>query len=213
MTRKDAPGPNAFLRWLARVLARGWHRLPPGRYPLPQGPVILAGNHRCGLDPVIVQAAVDRPVRFIMAREYYDRLWWLRWMFDAAGVVLVGSVREGAHALLEAEEALQKGHVIGIFPEGAANPPRPLARILPGAVYLAAATRAPIIPFRIGGVWPFDHRHMWTPILRRSRAWIRFGAPLRFAFDPKDREAIAKASEKLRQAILEIPRTRPARIG
>ena len=207
---RTLPRPlHALDRWLLRL----WHRLPEGVYRLPEGPVILAGNHRSGLDPLVVMAAVDRPPRFLMAAEYYARIRWARPLFDLAGIIPVRERATNVQALAAALEALRQGQVIGIFPEGMANPPRPLARLLPGAAFLAAATGAPIIPFRVGGVWPFDHIHMWRPIFRPSRAWVRFGAPLFVRADPHDRQALREATEQLRRAMLAIPRTRPAHIG
>lgn len=191
---------------------RIWHRLPPGVHRLPAGPVIVAGNHRSGLDPLVVLAAVDRPLRFLMAAEYYERIVWARPLFDLAGIIPVREHATNVQALAAALEALQQGQAIGIFPEGMANPPKPLARLLPGAVFLAAASGAPIVPFRVGGVWPFDHIHMWRPIFRPSRAWVRFGDPLFVRADPHDRQALREAMAQLRRAILAIPRTRPARI-
>ncbi len=196
-------------RWLLRV----WHRLPPGVHRLPEGPVILAGNHRSGLDPLVVTAAVDRPPRFLMAAEYYEGIRWARPLFDLAGIIPVREHAANLKALAAALDALRRGQAIAIFPEGMANPPRPLARLLPGTAFLAAATGAPIVPFRVGGVRPFDHVHLWRPILCPSRAWVRFGAPLSVHADPHDRKALAEATERLRRAILALPRTRPARIA
>lgn len=146
---------------------------------LPDGPLILIGNHRCGLDPLLVQASVNRPLCFLMAREYYHGMLGMRWFFRMVGAIPVSPGGANRHALREAIEVLEKGGVLCIFPEGAANPDIPLKRILPGASMLALETGAPLIPFRVTGVWPFDHVHIWKGLLRRSRARLRFGETFR----------------------------------
>lgn len=170
-------GPNPFLRKLNHLFCCGWHRLNRAQYKLPRGPVILVGNHICGLDPLLIQASVDRPLSFLMAREYYLKMRWLRWGFDMVGAIPVSPGGANAYALKEATEVVRCGGAVCIFPEGAANPPVPLQRLLPGAALIARETGATIIPFRVSGVWPFDHVHLWRPFYRRSRARVVIGKP------------------------------------
>jgi len=157
------------------MVCRYWHRLETGTVTLPEGALILIGNHRCGLDPLLVQASVDRPLCFMMAREYYNGMVGVRWLFKVAGAIPVNPGGANRHALREAIEVLKGGGAICIFPEGEANPVIPLKRILPGAALLAIETGAPLMPFRIRGVWPFDHVHVWRGLFRRGRPTIRFG--------------------------------------
>lgn len=194
-------GSKRLLAWLNRLYCRFWQRLPDRVQPLPPGPLILVGNHRSGVDPLLLQAAVDRPLRFLMAREYYQRMWYLRWFFDYAGVIPVHPGGANRQALAAAVAALDQGHALCLFPEGEANPQVPLARILPGAVVLALETGAPILPFAVTGVWPFDHVHLWRPFLRRGRARIRFGEPLRLGRDKPDKQAIRTYTAAMRRAI------------
>jgi 1-acyl-sn-glycerol-3-phosphate acyltransferase len=171
----EVRGPNVFLRFLNRLFCRGWHRLDKAEFRLPEGPVILVGNHICGLDPLLIQATVNRPLCFLMAREYYRKIWYARWGFDMVGAIPVSPGGANRHAISEAIRVVERGNALCLFPEGGANPPIPLHRILPGAAMIARETGAPIIPFRVSGVWPFDHMHMWRPFYRRSRAMIVVG--------------------------------------
>ncbi len=201
-------GPNRFLRFLDRWFCRTWHRLPSMQHRLPDGPVILVGNHRCGLDPLLVQASVDRPLCFLMAREYYEGMWYLHWLFRLVGAIPVQPGGANRHALREAIEVVREGNALCLFPEGEANPSIPLRRILPGAAILARETGAPIVPFRISGVWPFDHVHVWRPFLRRSKARIRFGQPFLLEGKPGEaytRDSLRRDVERIRQAIRSIP--------
>jgi 1-acyl-sn-glycerol-3-phosphate acyltransferase len=178
MVKKIKCGPNAFLRLINRLFCRGWHRLPGEEFRLPDGPVILVGNHICGLDPLLIQAAVNRPLCFLMAREYFRKMWYLRRGFEMVGAIAVNPGGANRHAVSDAIKTVKDGNVLCLFPEGAANPPIPMHRLLPGAVLIARATGAPLIPFRVSGVWPYDHIHLWRSFWRRSRARIVIGEPI-----------------------------------
>lgn len=195
-------GPNRFLRILNRVYCRLWQRLPGRtRLSLPEGPVILVGNHLAGVDPLLIQAAVDRPLCFLMSREYYHGMAGFRWFFDMVGAIPVSPGGANRHALKAVIGAVRAGQAVCLFPEGAAHPPVPLQQILPGAVVLAHETGAPVIPFRITGVWPFDHEHLWTPFLRRGRARIRFGEPVALPAGDGSREQMRQGAEAIRAAL------------
>lgn len=195
-------GPNRFLRWINQLFCYGWHRLPKSDFRLPDGPVILVGNHLCGLDPLLLQASLARPVCFLMSRDYYQGMWYLRRGFDWVGAIPVSPGGANRQGLKIAIEKLAAGNVLCLFPEGAANPPVPLARILPGAALLARQSGAPVIPFRVSGVWPFDHKHLWRPFYRCSRARIEFGEPICFPDDGlSGREAIARDCDLIRHSI------------
>ena len=199
-------GPNRVLRFFNRIYCCGWQRLPRQTETLPDGPLILVGNHKAGVDPLLVQAAVSRPLSFLMAREYYTGMG-LKWFFDHVGVVPVNPGGANRHAMRAALERVQQGGVLCIFPEGGANPPIPLHKIYPGAAVIAMETGAPILPFRITGVWPFDHVHISTSFLRRGRARVTFGELLHLPhIEGASRSEIAEGIEVVGRALRHVPR-------
>ncbi|TLS78383.1 1-acyl-sn-glycerol-3-phosphate acyltransferase [Mariprofundus erugo] len=202
-------GPGLLLRGINRAFCRGWHRLSSVGQRLPDGPVILVGNHLCGLDPLLIQASVNRPLSFLMARDYYRKMWYLRWGFDLVGAIPVSPGGANRHAVREAIDVVRAGHALCLFPEGAANPPIPLHRILPGAALIARQSGAPLVPFRVSGVLPFDHVHLWKPFYRRSHARIVIGEPVYLppaADDGDAREAICQDTRLIRHAIHALAR-------
>jgi len=108
-------------------------------------------------------------------------------------------------AMQKAIEAVEQGNVLCLFPEGAANPPIPLHKILPGAAMIAQQTGAPIIPFRVSGVWPFDHVNLWRAFYRRSRARIVMGEPLDMA-KSEGRQGIRDDTQMIRHGIRSLSR-------
>ncbi len=138
---------------LNRIFCRRFHRLVHEPLNLPAtGGVLVASNHVSGLDPLLLIAASPRPLRFLIAREQYDR-WWLRWLFRAVGCIPVERARNPRSALAAARKALEHGEVVALFPHGRIHldhhAPTPLKR---GIVLLARMTGAPIFPVRVEGV-------------------------------------------------------------
>lgn len=152
-------GPvNVLDGWL-RLYCRYFQRLrvtAPLALP-PNGGALVAANHLTGLDPFLLIAACDRPLRFLIAHEQYDRPG-LRWLFRAGGCIPVdrdGNPREAFRAALA---ALAAGEVVALFPEGGIHPPgRPPARLKRGVARMAKLAGVPVYPVRVSGMRGAGH--------------------------------------------------------
>ena len=138
---------------LNRIFCRHYHRLSAECLPLPEsGPALLAANHCSGLDPLLLMAASRRPLRFIIAKEQYQRFG-LQWLFRAVGCIPVDRVARPERAFREALKALRAGEVVALFPHGTihldSDPYRPLK---PGVARLAQLARIPVHAVRIEGI-------------------------------------------------------------
>lgn len=174
---------------------------------MPDGPVILVSNHLCGLDPLLIQASVNRPLSFLMAREFYVKMWYARRSFDLMGAIPVNPGGANLHALREAINVVRVGNALCLFPEGAANPPVPMRRILPGAALIARESGAPVVPLRVSGVLAFDHVDLWQAFYRRSRAQVVIGKPIQLLADAGEgRERLDDDTRMIRHAICELAR-------
>jgi len=144
------------INWIdgfGRLLCKHLHHLPDTKIPLPEtGAAIVVSNHVSGLDPFILLAACRRPLRFLIAREQYERPI-LHWLFKASGCIPVDRSGKPELALRQALQALKNGEALAIFPHGKihldSDPPRKLKG---GAVRLSAWTSTPVYPVRINGV-------------------------------------------------------------
>lgn len=138
---------------LVRLLCRFLHRLPANYIPLPEtGGALVVANHISGLDPLLLIAASRRPLRFLIAKEEYERPI-LHWLFKAAGCIPVDRSGKAELALRQALRALQAGEVIAIFPHGRIHLDSELPLKLKGGVArLAMWSGVPIFPVRIDGV-------------------------------------------------------------
>ena len=134
------------------------HRFQYDAIPLPsKGPALVAANHISGLDPFLLIAASPRPLRFLIAREQYERFG-LNWLFRRAKCIPVDRERQPERALREAMRALQAADVVAVFPQGAIHLETARPRKLKGGVVrLAQQFHCPIYPARVDGVRGAGH--------------------------------------------------------
>lgn len=165
------------LSGLIRLFCISYHRLQHEPISLPEkGGAILASNHISGLDPLLLVAASPRPLRFLMAREEYERFG-LQWIFRAAGCIPIERGGRADKALRLALKALQNGEVIVLFPHGKIHSDAaPSKKLKAGAVMLARLSKCPIYPLRIEGIRGAGYTLLALPL--RSRARIFCSAPL-----------------------------------
>ena len=140
---------NILDGWM-RIVCHRVHKLPDIIIPLPKtGGAIVVANHVSGLDPFLLMTASRRPLRFLIAREEYERPV-LHWLFKAGGCIPVDRSGRPELALRQALKALKSGEVLAIFPHGKihldSDPPRKLKG---GVARLSAWTHSNIYPVRI----------------------------------------------------------------
>lgn len=156
LQKAQADWGGASVNWLdgwTRLICRYLHQLPKLKVALPdKGPAIIVANHVSGLDPLLLIAASKRPLRFLIAREEYERPI-VNWLFKKAGCIPVDRTGRPEQALRQALRALQQGEVIALFPHGKihldSDPPR---KIKGGVARLASWSGAPVFSIRIDGV-------------------------------------------------------------
>ncbi len=136
-----------------RLFCARFHRLRATHLPLPKhGPALVVANHVSGLDPLLLLASAHRPLRFIIAREQYERFG-MHWLLRAVGCIPVERGGSPHRALAAARHALQRGEVVALFPQGRIHLDHEgPARLKPGIRHLAQLSGAPVFPVRVDGV-------------------------------------------------------------
>lgn len=181
--KADWGGPS--VNWLdgwTRLICRYIHRLPDQKIALPEtGPAIVVANHVSGVDPLLLISASRRPLRFLIAREEYERPI-VSWLFKKAGCIPVDRNGRPEQALRQALRALQQGDIIALFPHGKihldSDPPR---KIKGGVARLASWSGAPVFPVRIDGVTA--QGKVFTAPFVPSRVKLTMTAPLTCSTD------------------------------
>lgn len=166
---------------------------------LPSGPFIVACTHTTLLDWAAIAHFIPRPVRFLVTRDYYDHplfRWFCRW----GGAIPVRPGRVEPSAIRAALSALDKGEVVGIFPEGRITRDGAQLPFQRGAVELAIRSGCPIVPATIRGAFRAFPRHRRVP--RPRRVVVAFGAPLDCAGLATGRAPLSEAERRDRSDTL-----------
>lgn len=158
-----------FIRFICKPLF--WLVYRPvitGRENIPkEGSVVLAGNHKHALDPILIDVSTKRIIRTLAKKELHDGPF--GFIFRGVGTIPVDlHSDDNKDALYAAVEVLKRGGAVNVSPEAKRNYTDEL--LLPfkyGAVSMAKKTGAPIVPYAIAGDYKFFG----------SRLKIVFGRP------------------------------------
>jgi 1-acyl-sn-glycerol-3-phosphate acyltransferase len=140
-----------------------------GPPPPTEGGLLVVANHLCYLDPVFVQMALRRRVRFLMTEDFYD-FRGLRWFFRWMRALRVRERGSNLDSLREARDELRAGAAVAIFPEGRLSRDGELGRAHPGAAALASLARVPVLPIRLRGTYDVFRKGWRVPRLAAVRA-------------------------------------------
>src|SRR5919199_1283444 len=119
-TRKR--GVNPLVYWATRAVLQPaievWFRVRrTGQRNVPDGPVILAANHRSFLDPFVIGACLGRPIYFVAKRELFrNRL--QAWFLNSLGAFPVRRGEADEESVETARLLLARGDALVVFPEG-----------------------------------------------------------------------------------------------
>lgn len=189
------PYVNAVSRPLMNRVYRIRH-LGSERIPA-RGPVVLAANHESILDPWFLATVTERPVHFFAKAELF-RYPLLREILEGLGGIPVRRGADMGRAVEAGVHALERGEVLGIFPQGTCLPyrKRPFRR---GAARLALAAGATIVPVLLVGtersIQPRTHRIGFPQVT------IAVGEPIEVERQEPTRPAAIELTSRLEQAI------------
>lgn len=186
------------------IRARGVEQMPQ------RGGVVVASNHLCMVDPLLLGLVFSRQLHF-MAKEELFRIGPLSWWMRLCGTFPVRRGETDRAALKRAEELLRQGEVVMVFPEGHRSDTAGAQAARAGAVLLAARTGAPILPVGIAGsermrLQPLPDHSRWERF-RWPRVEIGVGEPLRLAHGGRGGERRAAAELLMRRIVALLPPT------
>ncbi|HEY3067995.1 MAG TPA: lysophospholipid acyltransferase family protein [Methylomirabilota bacterium] len=175
-----APAPALYrlLRAPVRATLERWFALDvDGADRLPaHGPYIVAANHHNYLDGVVLGVTVPLPVAFLVMPRVYRATPVHPVFHRHVGSIPLSLERPDVGALRAALQSLERGAVIGIFPEGPFSVRGQLERGLPGVGLLALRSGVPVVPVAIRGTYEaLVGRRGYIP--RRHPITVRFGTP------------------------------------
>lgn len=179
----------AFAKWLVTLLLQTfWHfQVEGAEHVPPDGPLIVACNHRSYFDPPALGCALPRPVAYMAKIELF-RIPVLGSIITWLNAFSVDRSRGDVAAIKKAVEQLRQGKAVGIFPEGTRNLTGEVKAQV-GVALLASLSKAPVLPAYVSGT---AHAHRFAPIR------VAFGEPVVLASGGKaTREDLAKWTDEV----------------
>jgi 1-acyl-sn-glycerol-3-phosphate acyltransferase len=149
-----AVGVRAVILVGLGLTVRNRERLPK------DGPALVVANHNSNLDALALMSLMPlkllSKIRPVAAVDYFftskAKAWFVTHII---GIIPVerGSAKKGGNPLLACEEALDRGEILVLFPEGSRGEPETLAPLKKGIGHLACARpNVPVVPVFMHGL-------------------------------------------------------------
>lgn len=167
-----------ILRVLGRPTVEGLENIPA------RGPAILASNHLAVMDSFFLPLMCPRRIYFLAKAEYFTgrglKGAFQRWFYTAVGQIPIdrSGAEAAAGALTAASRQLEKGELMGMYPEGTRSPDGRLYKGKTGLARIALETGVPVIPIAMIGTDKFNPPGTVLP--RPTRVVVKIGKPLNF---------------------------------
>ena len=142
------------------------------------GPLILVANHVHLLDPFFLLFGFPRWINFMAKEELFRSPFlrpWLRWS-GSLPMHRGRKVTEKQKTLNSARNALGKGLILGMFPEGTRSHDGKLRKGKPGSAVIASKTDVPLLPVGIVGT---DKLKGISWLWKRPQIVVNIGKPFK----------------------------------
>jgi 1-acyl-sn-glycerol-3-phosphate acyltransferase len=200
----DAPHPLRARvgRWIGVTIFHTAYRgraVHPERVPA-TGPLVLVANHAAFLDGPLVLSMSPRPAHFLVKGDAFRGF--VGAVLRGVGQIPVDRSVGDRAALGTAVAVLERGGVVGIFPEGTRSRSGDVEQVNQGAAWIALRTGARIVPVAVHGTRVPGRSADALPRVR-SRVDVVFGEPFAITVDPAatGRARLRDATEQLRTAL------------
>ena len=138
--------------FLCLALGRAIYRVAAfGGEHLPNRGFLLLPNHISFVDAIVLQLACPRPIRYIVAEEYYRKPL-LHPLLRLAGCIPISSQR-AKDAVRLATEQIRAGDIVCVFPEGRLTRSGTLLRLRRGYELIARQAESPVVPVWMDELW------------------------------------------------------------
>ncbi len=138
-----------FLKGLLWPIKRGFNLRIVGQCKIPKkGPALLAWNHSAEADSVLAPIVIDRRIIFLGKKELLKGKY--GWIVKKLDTIIVDRNSGRSHEVVDsAARMLEKGHLVGVFPEGTTIGGPKLRRFRTGIARIAVQANVPIYPIAL----------------------------------------------------------------
>ena len=166
-----------------------------------KGALVLASNHLNVGDPSVLTGITPRRIIWLTKQELFD-FPVFGVLYRLFGCIPVRRFQADLRALRRSQEALRRGLVLGMFPEGTRSGESGLGRGEPGAALIAMRTNTPILPVAI---WGTERIKLPRDFFRRTEVHIRYGEPFYLSVPERlTKEAVEEGAAIIMRRIAEL---------
>jgi len=185
------------------ILIGARHTDRPGPY------LLAAGNHQSPYDVPLLMRHCARNIDFVSISEVFRKPL-VGWLYGNMNSFPLDRSRPDAHAVRTILDRLQRGRVVGMFPEGRFRKGREsvlhTGKIQPGIGRIAKLANVPIVPCVVLNSMLYTRPTSWLP-LGRTKYALGFADPIGPDAEPQQIEAtLVSAFLKLQAALQQSTR-------
>lgn len=114
--------------------------------------LIVVGNHRSNLDPVVISVFFKRQIFWMAKKELYENKLFGKFI-GALGAFPVDRFNIDVKAIKTALRHIKDGEVLGIFPEGTRVKEKNYDLVKQGTAIIAYRARATVLPVKLEGTY------------------------------------------------------------
>ncbi len=145
-----------ILKNLARPIIKSlWVKKVTGLQNIPKnGAFIIAMNHQSFFDFLVFTAIAPRNVHFLAAEKFYKNKYWKALMILTGQIKVEREAVDKSELHLHVKNHLEKGLLLGIFPEGTRSPHKDeMLKAFNGVSRYAVEHKVNIIPVGLKGMY------------------------------------------------------------
>ncbi|MGN0174294.1 MAG: lysophospholipid acyltransferase family protein [Acutalibacteraceae bacterium] len=180
-----------IFRVLFRVKVDGLENIPD------EGGCVFCSNHISLMDPVFWLVVTKKRIHYMAKKEIFKTKIFC-WLLKKADVFAVSRDSGSSGAVTKAIDIVNKGEILGIFPEGTRSKDGRPAKAKAGAAYIASATGADVVPMAVVTK---------TKIRPFHKTILKIGKPIPYEeihFEGTDRKGLRNATTRIMAEITEL---------
>jgi long-chain acyl-CoA synthetase len=195
---------SGFIHWvtahLIQLVLHSYFRLRgSGEENVPEPPVIFVGNHRSGLDGVLVTSRLPwKKIKnsFLFAKDKHFKSGFARFMAPRNNIIVMNINTNLRESIVQMSEVLRQGKNVVIFPEGTRSKDKKMKTFKEMFAILSQELNVAVVPVAISGSERATFRFKRIP-----RPFTKIFVKFLPAVYPNPNESVQEMREKVQRII------------
>jgi 1-acyl-sn-glycerol-3-phosphate acyltransferase len=190
--------PFVKLIWIKR--ANGLENIPQ------KGPVIIAANHSSYFDFICFIAVCPRKIYYLAAEKFYKSWFWRPLVKMTGQIKVERQTGDKTESIEKANAILEKGGVLGIYPEGTRSADGEIHKPFTGVARFALKNKVSVVPVGIKGTFEILPRQKNFPKFKKI-VEINIGKPMDFSQyygQEENKEALKEITNEIMAEIADL---------